>query len=286
MTLMFEVEDLAEASPATVSRCGMVLLEAHSLGHSVLIDSYCKHLQKFIPEKVIFKLSELMHYCANIMCEFIRINCKQCVLTGPNFLVNNMINVLDTFVKGWDEEVEKKLSDDQEAPPVYKTPKEAEDILNNALLYAIIWGMGAQIEETSRNKFDKILMEMLQQENVIKTYGLDLEANNEPKKLPVKLPEHTSLFDLCYLPENLQWTNWLKTVPEYHVPTDCTYASLVVPTLDSIRVNNNLNRLLNAGKHTLIVGPTGTGKSISIVQELKSHFNNENYCFLSLAFSA
>lgn len=40
---------------------------------------------------------------------------------------------------------------------VYKTPKDAEEIVNNAVLYAIIWGMGAQLEETTRFKFDKFL---------------------------------------------------------------------------------------------------------------------------------
>lgn len=41
MTMMFEVEDLSQASPATVSRCGMVLMEPSQLGHQVQITSYC-----------------------------------------------------------------------------------------------------------------------------------------------------------------------------------------------------------------------------------------------------
>mmetsp|Transcript_28831 Transcript_28831/g.20845 ORF Transcript_28831/g.20845 Transcript_28831/m.20845 type:complete len:145 (+) Transcript_28831:2766-3200(+) len=45
MRIMFEVEDLSYASPATVSRCGMVLLEPIHIGYNVLIVSYFNGLK-------------------------------------------------------------------------------------------------------------------------------------------------------------------------------------------------------------------------------------------------
>lgn len=41
---MFEVEDLAVASPATVSRCGMVFLETKQLGWFALVKTFIANL--------------------------------------------------------------------------------------------------------------------------------------------------------------------------------------------------------------------------------------------------
>merc|ERR1719326_2624666 len=51
MRMMFEVEDLSVASPATVSRCGMVYQEPKALGLGVLCDSWVQRLPiTFKPE--------------------------------------------------------------------------------------------------------------------------------------------------------------------------------------------------------------------------------------------
>ena len=101
MTIMFEVEDLSQASPATVSRCGMVLLEPHELGHNVLITSFINDITSYLDEKLTKKIGDLMHYLADVSCAYIYRHCQFPVPTGPNFVVDNMLKVFDTFVRGW-----------------------------------------------------------------------------------------------------------------------------------------------------------------------------------------
>jgi len=147
MTIMFEVEDLAVASPATVSRCGMVLLEPKQLGFEVLIESYCTTLKSYIDEKIVEKVKEILFYLFNLSMEYVYRECKFPVPTGPNFITANALKMFDSFVSGWKGEADEPA----------QVPKDAEQICFNAIIFAAVWGIGAQIDETTRAKYDLFL---------------------------------------------------------------------------------------------------------------------------------
>lgn len=201
MSIMFEVEDLSEASPATVSRCGMVFMEPKTLGHVPLIDSYVDSVSELFP-KLKDSLRDWMHWFSGVCLEFAFGNVKFPVPMDANFLVSGMLNLFECNIK------EYKPSAGEEPA---KIPKEIDEIILQSLLFAVIWGIGGPMEENTRPKFDQFLQELISGEDVVTKHKLDFEGFN-PKKFPAKMGEYKSVFDMFYDKNKLMWVNWVKTL--------------------------------------------------------------------------
>ena len=73
MTLIFEVMDLTQASPATVSRCGMIYLEPSQLGWEPIMKSWITELPEEINnEATVALFNWLVPPCV----DFVVRNCK------------------------------------------------------------------------------------------------------------------------------------------------------------------------------------------------------------------
>lgn len=97
MTMMFEVADLAVASPATVSRCGMVYLEPSILGLKPFLECWVKKL----PENLIVhaaKLNALFESYLAPAITYLRKNLKEIIPTMDSNLTFSMLKLLDCFL--------------------------------------------------------------------------------------------------------------------------------------------------------------------------------------------
>ncbi len=103
--------------------------------------------------------------------------------------------------------------------------------------------------------------------------------------MELDFPEEGSVFDWCFDNKKVQWVKWIETIKEHRVDTKLNYSEIVVPTDDSIRMKYIMKLLISKGKHVLTPGPTGTGKTVNVV-ELITQEMPENYQSLSLTFSA
>jgi dynein heavy chain len=93
------------------------------------------------------------------------------------------------------------------------------------------------------------------------------------------------VFDYTWDTSKREWQSWITTIPEYNVDIKMSFSEILVPTLDSIRMKFFLKFLVKNGKFVLCPGPTGTGKTVNIVEALLYEMT-EDYQTIAMTFSA
>lgn len=73
---------------------------------------------------------------------------------------------------------------------------------------------------------------------------------------------------MFYMDLKYSWTTWLLSEPTFVPPVGGDYTNLLIPTSDSIRNNYFVQRSLDHKFHLMICGPTGTGKTVNIINKI------------------
>jgi len=97
-TMMFEVEDLIVASPATVSRVGIIYMEPKGLGLDVLVQSWLGRLPKSLPPSVRTHLQLLFDTYLQSSIAFLRQHLKELVPSVDNNLAESLLRILDCYL--------------------------------------------------------------------------------------------------------------------------------------------------------------------------------------------
>uniref|UniRef100_A0A8C0ZKQ1 Dynein axonemal heavy chain 1 n=1 Tax=Cyanistes caeruleus TaxID=156563 RepID=A0A8C0ZKQ1_CYACU len=245
MTMMFEVQDLAVASPATVSRCGMVYLEPSILGLEPFVECWLKNMpdvmQRFSQQLAsLFKRFLQVSYCSTPMipCHLEYQPAQTCQGLDLNAIVGTFpistISIMGTSLgeggktkeRGWKPQFLIRI---------------------RAVTQGVVTGKIAEI------------------------VFLFLEGIDDPSK-------QTPIFQV-------HWEVWLDATAKFTMVPDTNFCDVIVPTMNTVRMAYLLELLLTNYKPVLCIGPTGTGKTLTIADKLLKNLPNK-YITHFLMFSA
>ncbi len=140
MKMLFEVQDLAVASPATVSRCGMVYVAGETVGWKPYVQSWIKRTfpdETIVPNELQDQLMYLFELSVDRGASKIRSGLNEPIRTADIQLVASMCNLLEVFLN------EKYFTGEK----TYK-----KKLLQYIFAFSYTWGLSGSVDESSKEK--------------------------------------------------------------------------------------------------------------------------------------
>ncbi|XP_053785531.1 dynein axonemal heavy chain 1 isoform X3 [Desmodus rotundus] len=275
MTMMFEVQDLSVASPATVSRCGMVYLEPSILGLMPYVECWMKRLPPLLkPYQEHFK-ALFVGFLEDTIA-FVRSSVKEVIASTNGNLTMSLLKLLDCFFKPFvPKEGLKKI------PP--EKLSRIPELIEPWFIFSLIWSVGATGDSASRSNFSHWLRIKMMIENLTMHFpeeGLVFDYRLEDAGI-----SNTNDEDEEEEGKQVAWVKWMDSSAPFTMMPDTNYCNIIVPTMDTVQMSYLLDMLLTNHKPVLCIGPTGTGKTLTIANKLLKNLPLE-YISHFLTFSA
>ncbi|XP_055618804.1 dynein axonemal heavy chain 10 isoform X2 [Toxorhynchites rutilus septentrionalis] len=264
--LLFEVGDLAYASPATVSRAGMVYLDPKNLGYSCYWDRWLR--TRYDEEKEML----------GRMYEKIIPSAIDYILEGVDG--NNQEDPLKLVIPQTNLNMVTQLCYFYEAMFPKTTPScpFEEDVIECGFIQCVYASLGAALLEESRIKFDDFMKRNLE----MISYEDNINAPAKIGQLPTLKP---TLYDYFFDFEKKVWLAWEWVVPKYVHNREVTFSEILVPTVDTLQTGWIL-KLMNDIRHPiLLVGDTGTSKT-AVISNFLRQLNRDTFIILNINFSS
>ena len=276
MSMIFEVQDLAAASPATVSRCGMVYVEPSQIGWEPLLTSWLNTLPAPLdPHKE--KLKNLFGWLVPPCLRFVAKEAKSTLTVGIPATdevtrVNGLFKLLTALFA--------ELSDEARATAV---AKELPLWVENLFFFSLVWTVGGVVDGASRPKFDAFVRQLATGKPPRGYEKVDGQFG-EMIMWTKFMPEEATVFEYVFLQSTHKWALWTETIAkeDTRIPANAEFSQIIVPTLDTARYSFLLSTLLENSMPLLYVGPTGTGKTAYVQKRLLSMPATEWMSILSL----
>ncbi|XP_050431121.1 dynein axonemal heavy chain 1-like [Adelges cooleyi] len=270
--MAFEVEDLAVASPATVSRCGMVYLEPAVLGLNPFINCWIKKLPKpalHLKDDIL----KLIDFYVIPAIELNRQKLREIITSVQSALLMSCLNMITIMLRPVSNADGKPVPP---APILALMP----NLLPCWVVFAVIWSIGATCDQKSRLVFSSWLRKRM-------------IAGEHPYKFPNEGVVHDyKLHDGGFTmptddgePSAPKWINWMTNVEKFEFTEETTYSEIEIPTIDNVRSSFIIEMLLTTDHNVLNIGPTGTGKTLTIMSKLSRNMPKK-YLADFLNFSA
>lgn len=299
ISLLFEVQDLRVASPATVSRCGMVYVDEECLedGWTPILTTLSFAAAR---EFGLRWRHERFMYLCNLffppLLSLVRKECREYVRTVNSQLALSVFNLLKAAVM----ELRGLIEEDKERQETERSNSKDEDfsaidavrrysrrrssisartsvvMLGDSLFDAIFiqsctWGIGGNLTEASRDHFAAVMLELIRKNELF--FPAEAEA------------AVASVFDYCIDFAVGDWGRWHNLVPHFQYSANLSYFDMIVPTEQTVVLQYLLKSAVATKHHVLLNGLTGTGKSSTVNNFLLNTLRTEDASSTYAAFS-